>query len=284
MADVPGATWTTGRTLKAEVLRQVDGFRLDFADGVFKASGWTTRLGTLSEDGVTAGYYTLALTVGAWNDGYYRILLSDTLIAIGPIAEPLEVFVRGGVMERIGVDPLGRADVDKTGYALSAGGIQAIWDALVSGLTTVNSIGKRLVDYLTGDIFARLGAPAGASVAADVAAVKSDSGPIRAKTDQLGFTLAGKVDANALAIGGEVLPTGSVVANGANSASSFKTTLTALDTDHYRDALLLFLAGTGVAGQVKKIVSFDTATGICAVQRGYTRTPPTGATFVIINA
>src|SRR4029077_3253869 len=37
---------------------------------------------------------------------------------------------------------------DKTGYALSTGGVQAIWDALVSALTTVGSIGKRLVDNL----------------------------------------------------------------------------------------------------------------------------------------
>src|SRR3990167_1237443 len=63
----------------------------------------------------------------------------------------------------------------KTGYALSAAGIQAIWDALTSALTTVGSIGKRLVDYITGDAFARLGAPAGVSVSADIAAVKTDT-------------------------------------------------------------------------------------------------------------
>lgn len=60
-----------------------------------------------------------------------------------------------------------------TGVVLSAAGVQAIWDALTSALTTVGSIGKRLVDNLTGDIYARLGAPAGASVSADVAAVKA---------------------------------------------------------------------------------------------------------------
>lgn len=60
---------------------------------------------------------------------------------------------------------------DKTGYALSAAGIQAIWDFATSLMTTVGSIGKRIVDFLTGDSFARLGAPAGASTAADIAAV-----------------------------------------------------------------------------------------------------------------
>ena len=74
---------------------------------------------------------------------------------------------------------------DKTGYGLSAAAVQAIWDALTSALTTVGSIGKRLVDNLTGDIFARLGAPAGASTAADIAAVKVDTAAVKAKTDNL---------------------------------------------------------------------------------------------------
>jgi|SRR5882672_882242 len=67
---------------------------------------------------------------------------------------------------------------DKTGYALSGAGVQAIWDALTSALTTAGSIGKRLTDFITGDAFVRLGAPAGASVSADIAAIKSDTGTI----------------------------------------------------------------------------------------------------------
>lgn len=53
-----------------------------------------------------------------------------------------------------------------------------------------------------GDIYARLGAPAGASMSADIAAVKSDSGAIKTKTDSLTFTVAGQVDANTLKVGG----------------------------------------------------------------------------------
>lgn len=44
---------------------------------------------------------------------------------------------------------------DKTGYALSAAGIQAIWDALTSALTTVGSIGKLLVDNINATISSR---------------------------------------------------------------------------------------------------------------------------------
>jgi hypothetical protein len=72
---------------------------------------------------------------------------------------------------------------DKTGYSLSAGGVQAIWDALSSALTTANSIGKRLVDYLTGDAYARLGAPVNASISADIAANKTVVDAIKVRTD-----------------------------------------------------------------------------------------------------
>lgn len=52
----------------------------------------------------------------------------------------------------------------------------------------------------TGDNFARIGAPAGASVSADVAAVAgyidTEVAAIKAKTDSLTFTVAGQVDAN----------------------------------------------------------------------------------------
>ncbi len=44
---------------------------------------------------------------------------------------------------------------DKTGYSLSSGGVQAIWDALTSALTTVGSIGKRIVDNLNTTVSSR---------------------------------------------------------------------------------------------------------------------------------
>jgi hypothetical protein len=88
------------------------------------------------------------------------------------------------------LDGKGNWNIGKTGYALSAAGVQAIWDALTSALTTVGSIGKKLADWAigtaqTGDAYARLGAPSGASVSADIAAVKTDSAAIKLKTDNL---------------------------------------------------------------------------------------------------
>lgn len=94
---------------------------------------------------------------------------------------------------------------DKTGYALSSAGVQAIWDALTSALITVGSIGKKLADWVigtaqTGDAFARLGAPAGASVSADIAAVKAQTGAIETDTQDL-QTQVGTAGAGLTALG-----------------------------------------------------------------------------------
>lgn len=51
------------------------------------------------------------------------------------------------VLADTGTDGVVVAAASKTGYALSAAGIQAIWDALTSALTTVGSIGKKLADW-----------------------------------------------------------------------------------------------------------------------------------------
>lgn len=47
-------------------------------------------------------------------------------------------------------------NIGKTGYALSAAGVQAIWDALTSALTTVGSIGKLIVTNLDALISSRM--------------------------------------------------------------------------------------------------------------------------------
>lgn len=71
----------------------------------------------------------------------------------------------------------------KTGYSLSAAGVQAIWDALTSALTTVGSIGKLLVDNIDAAISSRLAgasytAPpsAAANAAATAAQITTDHG------------------------------------------------------------------------------------------------------------
>jgi hypothetical protein len=109
--------------------------------------------------------------------------IAADLLAIDNFVDGIEASLAAGVTVT--------TNNDKTGYGLSSAAVQAIWDALTSALTTVGSIGKRLVDYLTGDIYARIGAPAGASVSADIAAVKVETAAILVDTDVIGAAGAG---------------------------------------------------------------------------------------------
>src|SRR5580765_8257099 len=110
---------------------------------------------------------------------------------------------------------------DKTGYTLSSAGVQAIWDALTSALTTVGSIGKKLADWVigtaqTGDSFARIGAAgAGLTALGDTRIANLDAtitsrmatfvytapdntsvAAIKLQTDKLAFTVANQADVN----------------------------------------------------------------------------------------
>lgn len=119
------------------------------------------------------------------------------------------------------VSPTTTVGLTGTTVALTAAGVQAIWDALSSALTTVGSIGKRLVDDLTGDIYARLGAPAGASVSADVAAVKAvlPAALVSGRIDaSVGAMAAGVVTSTA--IGADAI-TAAKIADGAIDAATF---------------------------------------------------------------
>ena len=120
-------------------------------------------------------------------------ILTDTGTTLDGKIDTIDGIV-DSILADTGTDGVVVAAASKTGYALSAAGIQAIWDALSSALTTAGSIGKRLVDYLTGDVFGRLGAPAGASVSADVAAVKSDTAAVLVDTGTSGVIVATNSD------------------------------------------------------------------------------------------
>ena len=71
---------------------------------------------------------------------------------------------------------------DKTGYSLSSAGIQAIWDALTSALTTVGSIGKLFVDNINATISSRL-ASASYTAPLDAAGTRSAIGLASANLD-----------------------------------------------------------------------------------------------------
>jgi hypothetical protein len=74
---------------------------------------------------------------------------------------------------------------------------------------------------------------------------------------------------------------GSVVADGSNAASTFKTDLTESVTDHWKDALLVFVTGS-LAGQVKKVSAFNPTTDFVTVSAAFTGAPSAADRFFMV--
>jgi len=86
-----------------------------------------------------------------------------------------------------------------------------------------------------------------------------------------------------ITIGTNADPSGSVVSNGGNTASTFKTDRSEATTDFWKDALLLFTSGS-LAGQVKKVSAFDGTTKFVTLSSAFTAAPSAADLFVLINA
>ncbi len=161
----------------------------------------TTVVGFFVASGLGATGLTVTIDVhrfrsGSWSeivtggsatelaDGLYYYTISNSSVAAGDVFA--YVFKTAGTADQKNVGGMVRIETNFT--ATISGRVDAaistrstltaanVWDYLSASATTVGSLGKRLVDYLTGDIFGRVGAPAGASVSADIAAIKSDTG------------------------------------------------------------------------------------------------------------
>lgn len=223
-------------------------------------------------------------------------------------------------------------NIGKTGYALSAAGIQAIWDALTSALTTVGSVGKLIVDNInatissrsshsaadvwasatrtltaatnitstggttvpqTGDSFARLGAPIGASISADIAGVQSDTNDIQTRIPAA--LVGGRMDSNLGAISTSATAADNLerstlgIVTGTVGAASTTTSIVtsalspaAAVIDQFKGRIVTFDSATTTAnlrGQSTDITA-NTAAGVLTVT-ALTTAPVSGDTFTI---
>jgi hypothetical protein len=74
-----------------------------------------------------------------------------------------------------------------------------------------------------------------------------------------------------------------VVADGSNSATTFKTALPSSTNDAYKDCLICFVDGS-LAGQVKKCTAYNGTTKFVTFTSGFTGAPSTSDKFILINA
>lgn len=233
---------------------------------VSKDYGSVTVLGDTSAtemDSTNAkGYYLFDLTQGETNGDTLLFSAKSSTSNIVVIGVPGTVFTAPANFTTMSVDGSGRVDLIKiagttqtardigTSVLLSSGtGTGQL--SLSSGLVTLAGVthtGARipavtLTDTVTtytgntvqtGDAYARVGAPAGASISADIAAVKTDTAAVKTQTDKLAFTVANQIDANVLDWKGSTAPamTGDAYARlGAPAGASVSADVAAVKVD-----------------------------------------------------
>lgn len=164
-------------------------------------------------------------------------------------------------------------------------------EGVYSGLIMKAPVRFKAVANIESDTYARVGAPAGASASADIAAIKSDTTAILLDTGTDGVVLANdaitaaKVAAGALGSSEMGEYSFTVVSSGdcINSAVLFDTNLTQTQTDHWKDAFATFTTGT-LAGQTKLITGFNGTTKCMSIRSpGFSATPQGGDTGIIVN-
>jgi hypothetical protein len=150
-----------------------------------------------------------------------------------------------------------------------------VWQDTTAGdFTAANSIGKSVMNGValgtgltinaytgntvqTGDAFARLGAPSGASVSADVAAVKTDTVAVKAS---------------------QVLATGTAT----SGAAATITLQTALGADTLPVGCLIAITGGTGIGQARIITGYVNSSKVATVGHNWTTNPDATSVYYII--
>ena len=117
----------------------------------------------------------------------------------------------------------------------------------------------------------------GATNAAPVfSEIQLDSAPVDLR--EIAGNTAGPANLLSLA---NVVKTGAVVGDGANTATAFKTDLTELAGDYYVGNVLAFVSGTNNEVQARRISAYDGSTRFVTVSQAFDTTPTAGDSFII---
>lgn len=194
-------------------------------DGTFAAGG-----GTYTEDGTT-GSYKYAMSQGDTNGNDISIITSATgaipvcVNFVTTAANPTDT-VRFGLTALpnaaanaaggLPISSAGALDLDEMNADVEL--IQTSTSSLT--YTVANQVDVNVLDWksatapaMTGDAFARLGAPVGASISADIAEIEGETDAIQTSTAGLTFTVANQVDCNPLSINGSSVAAATLAEN-----------------------------------------------------------------------
>jgi hypothetical protein len=222
---------TAGQFIYFQLNKTTDGTGLTGAtvsvrrciDGTFAAA-----TGTVTEDtggGSSAGFYKFAMSQADTNGndiGYAftatgAITVEKTIVTTA--ADPTDSV-------RFGLTALPNAAANGVGGVpvLDANSLVDVdvkrWlatavTAATAGIPDVNAknINNVVAPTLTGDAFARLGAPAGATVSADIAEIEAETDAIQTSTAGLTFTTPNQVDCNMQSINNSAVAASTLAEN-----------------------------------------------------------------------
>jgi hypothetical protein len=166
---------------------------------------------------------------------------SATAITLATLAAANSSWSSGGFKEVDATNMPGLYRLDVPDAAFASGAESVV--VAIAGATgmVLSAENVQLIDNTATDVYSRIGAPAGASVSADIATVAgyvdTEVAAIKAKTDQLTFTVSNQVDVNVVDWKGSAAPamTGDayarIGANGAGLTAIGDTRIAHLDAD-----------------------------------------------------
>lgn len=223
------------------------------------------------------GIYLLTYSPGASVNGvtavavYDPITLSSGTAKDGDIVANTEADSYGVLTDTgFGLAKLVRAttpatllDTSKIDASISSRSTYAGGDT--SGTTTLLTRVPGVVQPQTGDSYARLGSPVGASTSADIAAVKADTASAITKLNTL---------LSSPAITAAVNDPGALT-------TSFITTLSSIVNDFYAGDLLVVTSDV-LTSQARRVISYNGTTKTVTLSAPLTSAPINGVTFTLI--
>ena len=218
-------------------------------------------------------------TVSTNNDKTGYSLSSSGLNAVTAWAVALTGNLTGNVTGSVGsvTSPVTAGTVtDKTGYSLSSSGLNAVtaWAVALTGNLTGNvtgSVGSVTSPVTAGTVTDKTGYSL--NTAGNTAVVDSLFARIPTKATQ--HTVERIFWNNDRT---SIVDDGEVVANVANTAQSFETTLTGM-ADKYNDSLIQFTSGA-LEGESNSIASID-AGGVVTFHDAFTAVPSAADEFIV---
>lgn len=312
-SQTASGAWTSGGFAEVSSSNAPGVYRLDIPDAAI-ASGVDSVVVVLKgATGMVQVSKEIQLAPANWNlmaiDGNGRMdvaKIAGTAWASGAITA--SAFAADAITaSAIAADAIGSSELAASAVTeiqsglstLDAAGVRTAVGLASANLDTQLGAIAGYIDTEVAAIYSRIGAPAGASIAADIANlltyVDTEIAAIKAKTDSLTFTSAGKIDANLLEVNsstngvagfGRATSTIAVgtVGSGSSTTSVVTSALTPSATvaDQFKSQVIMFDINTTTAALrgVKKSISASTSGGVLTVAT-LPATPASGDTFAI---